>query len=93
MVHSPFSGHFSLLKTVNCNIIIIIIIIIIEEPEKAPDWLTTGVTYLIPKLGDSKDVRNNHVQNPNRNNSQKNFHPLGREEFTTSRTKRMPPWK
>jgi len=21
---------------------------IIEEPEKAPDWLTTGVTYLIP---------------------------------------------
>jgi hypothetical protein len=26
---------------------------IIEEPEKAPDWLTTGVTYLIPKSGDS----------------------------------------
>ena len=25
---------------------------IIEELEKAPDWLTTGVTYLIPKLGD-----------------------------------------
>jgi len=22
---------------------------IIEEPEKAPDWLTTGITYLIPK--------------------------------------------
>ena len=31
---------------------------IIEEPEKAPDWLTTGVTYLIPKSGDSKEVRN-----------------------------------
>ena len=31
---------------------------IIEEPEKAPDWLTTGVTYLIPKLGESKEVRN-----------------------------------
>jgi len=30
---------------------------IIEEPEKAPDWLTTGVTYLIPKSGDSKEVR------------------------------------
>jgi len=22
---------------------------IIEEPEKTPDWLTTGITYLIPK--------------------------------------------
>jgi len=22
---------------------------IIEEPAKAPDWLTTGITYLIPK--------------------------------------------
>jgi len=31
---------------------------IIEEPEKAPDWLTTGVSYLIPKSGDSKEVRN-----------------------------------
>jgi len=29
-----------------------------EEPEKAPDWLTTGITYLIPKSGDSKEVRN-----------------------------------
>ena len=39
-------------------IIIIIIIIIIEEPEKAPDWLTTGITYFITKSGDSKEVRN-----------------------------------
>ena len=31
---------------------------IIEEPEKAPDWLTAGITYLIPKSGDSKEVRN-----------------------------------
>jgi len=31
---------------------------IIEEPEKAPDWLTTGITYLISKSGDCKDVRN-----------------------------------
>jgi len=31
---------------------------ILEEPDKAPEWLTTGVTYLIPKSGDSKDVRN-----------------------------------
>ena len=29
---------------------------ITEEPEKAPDWLTTGITYLIPKSGDSKEV-------------------------------------
>ena len=28
------------------------------EPGKAPDWLTTGITYLIPKSGDSKEVRN-----------------------------------
>jgi hypothetical protein len=31
---------------------------IIEEPEKASDWLTTRITYLIPKSGDSKEVRN-----------------------------------
>jgi len=31
---------------------------IIEEPEKAPDWLTAGITYLIPKSGDSKEVGN-----------------------------------
>jgi len=30
---------------------------IIEESEKAPDWLTTGITYLVPKSGDSKEVR------------------------------------
>ena len=30
---------------------------------------------------------NNHVQNPNRNNSQKNFHTFGRAELTTSRSK------
>ena len=31
---------------------------IIEEPEKTPDRLTTGITYLILKSGDSKEVRN-----------------------------------
>jgi len=31
---------------------------IIEESEKAPDWLTTGITYLVSKSGDSKEVRN-----------------------------------
>ena len=31
---------------------------IIEEPEKAPDWLTTRIIYLIPKSRDSKEVRN-----------------------------------
>jgi len=31
---------------------------IIEEPEKAPDWLTTGITHLIPKSEENKEVRN-----------------------------------
>ena len=31
---------------------------IIEELENAPDWLTTGITHLIPKSGDNKEVRN-----------------------------------
>jgi len=31
---------------------------ITEELEKVPDWLTTGTTYLLPKSGDSKEVRN-----------------------------------
>jgi hypothetical protein len=29
-----------------------------EEPENIPDWLTTGITYLLLKSGDSKAVRN-----------------------------------
>jgi len=29
-----------------------------EEMEKVPDWLTTGITYLLPKSGDSKEVSN-----------------------------------
>jgi len=33
------------------------------------------------------------VQNPNRNNNQKNFHTFARAELTTSRAKRMSPWK
>ena len=28
------------------------------KPEKVPEWLTTEITYLLPKLGDSKEVRN-----------------------------------
>jgi hypothetical protein len=31
---------------------------IMEEPEKIPEWMTTGITYLLPKSGDSKEVRN-----------------------------------
>ena len=31
---------------------------IMEEPEKVPDWLTSGITYLLSKSGDSKEVRN-----------------------------------
>jgi hypothetical protein len=36
-------------------------------------------------------VRNSHVQNPNRKNSQKNFHTSGRAELITTRAKRMSP--
>jgi len=31
---------------------------IMEEPENSPYWLITAITYLIPKSGDSKVVRN-----------------------------------
>jgi len=31
---------------------------IIEELKKAPNWLITGITYLIPKSGDGKEFRN-----------------------------------
>ena len=33
-------------------------IVIIEEPEKVPDWLTTRITHLLQKSGDSKEVIN-----------------------------------
>jgi hypothetical protein len=29
-----------------------------EEPEKALEWLTTGIGYLLPKEGENKEVRN-----------------------------------
>ena len=32
--------------------------VVMKEPHKAPDWLTTGVAYLLPKSGDSKEIRN-----------------------------------
>jgi hypothetical protein len=48
---------------------------LLEEPEKTPEWLTTGVTYLLPKIGRQQSsqklptnhVLNNHVQDTNRN--------------------------
>jgi hypothetical protein len=74
---------------------------IMEEPEKIPDWLTTRVSYLLPKSGDSKEVRNcrpitclmTNVQNPNTNNSQKTLHTSGRAELITSSTKRTSHWE
>jgi hypothetical protein len=30
---------------------------IIEEPNQMPDWLTTGITYLLPKSGDTKEPK------------------------------------
>jgi hypothetical protein len=29
--------------------------ILIEEPKKIPEWLTTGITYLLPKSEDTKE--------------------------------------
>jgi hypothetical protein len=31
---------------------------ITEEPKQMPDWLTTGITYLLPKSGDTKEPKN-----------------------------------
>jgi len=38
-------------------------------------------------------VLNNHVVQDYKQNSQKNLHNSGRAELTTSRAKRMSPWK
>jgi hypothetical protein len=32
--------------------------VVMDEPHKVPDWLTTGIAYLLPKSGDSKEIRN-----------------------------------
>jgi hypothetical protein len=34
------------------------IIIIIIEPKQMLDWLITGLTYLLPKSGDTKEPKN-----------------------------------
>jgi len=31
---------------------------LMEELEKVPNWLTIGITYLLPNSRDSKEVRN-----------------------------------
>jgi hypothetical protein len=31
---------------------------ITEESKQMPDWLTTGITYLLPKSGDTKEQKN-----------------------------------
>jgi len=71
-----------------------------EDLEKVPDWLTTRITYTLPKSGDSKEVRNYQsimclitMYKTLLNNSQKNFHTFGRAEHTTSRAERISPWK
>jgi hypothetical protein len=48
---------------------------ILEEPEKVPEWLTIGIRR---QQGSQKlptyIMLDNHVQDPNRHNSQKNLH-------------------
>jgi hypothetical protein len=47
-----------------------------EESEKVPGWLTTGITYFLPNLGDNKAVKITNIlrayykpcTNPNKNN-------------------------
>jgi hypothetical protein len=29
-----------------------------KETEKVPDWLTTGINYLLPKSKDIKEIKN-----------------------------------
>lgn len=71
-----------------------------EEPEKVPDWLNTGITYLLQKSGEREQesqeppnhyMLNNHVQNRNKKNSQNNFHTSGRTKLITTRAKTMSP--
>jgi hypothetical protein len=38
-------------------------------------------------------VNNNHVPDPNRNNSQKNLHTSRRAGLTANEAKRVSPWK
>jgi hypothetical protein len=76
-------------------------IAIIEEPKKAPDWLTTGITYLIPKEVDSKEVR--HYQTITcLTTMYKSLTGIIAERFSThleeqsllsATQKRMSPWK
>jgi hypothetical protein len=70
---------------------------IIEELEKAPDWLTTGITYLITKSGDSKEIRNYRpitcLTTMYKTLTGINLHTFRRTELTTNRARRMSPWK
>ena len=34
---------------------------IMGESEKVPDWLTKGIAYLLPKLGDNREVTNDQT--------------------------------
>jgi len=67
------------------------------EPEKAPDWLTTEITYLITKSGNSKEVRNYRpitcLTAMYKSLTGINLHTFRRAELTTSRARRMSPWK
>jgi len=72
-----------------------------EKSEKVPEWLTTGITYMLPILGDSKEVRNyqpfmcltNMYKTLTGITAKKIFHTFGRVEHTDSTAKRMLPWK
>ena len=74
---------------------------IMEKSEKVPDWLTTGISYLLPISGDSKEVRkyrpfmclSNMYKTLMGKKAPKNVHTFGRVKYTDSTAKRMSPWK
>jgi hypothetical protein len=70
---------------------------VIEETEKAHDWLNTEITYLITKSGDSKEVRKYRpitcLTAMYKTLTGINLHTFRRVELTTSRARRMSPWK
>jgi len=102
---TQFKWYFIwLTRLLNLIIIIIIIIIIIQcnnGETGEGTWLANHRNNLfatkIRRQQGSQQLPthymlNNHVQNPDRNNSHKNFHTFERAELTTSGAKRMSPW-
>jgi hypothetical protein len=70
--------------------------ILTEEPKKMPEWLTTGITYLLPKSEDTKEP-NNYQPITCLSTMYKTLTGIfiisRRTQFITSRPKRKSLWK